>query len=149
MPSERCWRVNHTKKKKKILFLNKLDSTVPKSSATHCWAAHLCGTPATSSGETALNVPIYVPLVCSRCPAGTEPAVGFEYKWWNTLPSNMETTVLSGINFEYKGMTGMAPPGTPLFHFHPIPTGWEIPISQNSLDLCLEGGYTNMDQAFP
>uniref|UniRef100_A0A7N5JKL6 Endosome-lysosome associated apoptosis and autophagy regulator 1 n=1 Tax=Ailuropoda melanoleuca TaxID=9646 RepID=A0A7N5JKL6_AILME len=43
---------------------------------------------------------------CSRCPAGTEPAVGFEYKWWNTLPSNMETTVLSGINFEYKGMTG-------------------------------------------
>ncbi|XP_027957890.1 UPF0577 protein KIAA1324 homolog isoform X2 [Eumetopias jubatus] len=43
---------------------------------------------------------------CSHCPAGTEPAVGFEYKWWNTLPSNMETTVLSGINFEYKGMTG-------------------------------------------
>uniref|UniRef100_A0A2K5R718 Endosome-lysosome associated apoptosis and autophagy regulator 1 n=1 Tax=Cebus imitator TaxID=2715852 RepID=A0A2K5R718_CEBIM len=43
---------------------------------------------------------------CTRCPAGTEPAVGFEYKWWNTLPANMETTVLSGINFEYKGMTG-------------------------------------------
>uniref|UniRef100_A0A667H5G2 MRH domain-containing protein n=1 Tax=Lynx canadensis TaxID=61383 RepID=A0A667H5G2_LYNCA len=43
---------------------------------------------------------------CTHCPAGTEPAVGFEYKWWNTLPSNMETTVLSGINFEYKGMTG-------------------------------------------
>ncbi|XP_034788627.1 endosome/lysosome-associated apoptosis and autophagy regulator 1 isoform X4 [Pan paniscus] len=43
---------------------------------------------------------------CTRCPAGTEPAVGFEYKWWNTLPTNMETTVLSGINFEYKGMTG-------------------------------------------
>uniref|UniRef100_A0A8C3YBV7 Endosome-lysosome associated apoptosis and autophagy regulator 1 n=1 Tax=Catagonus wagneri TaxID=51154 RepID=A0A8C3YBV7_9CETA len=43
---------------------------------------------------------------CSHCPAGTEPAVGFEYKWWNKLPTNMETTVLSGINFEYKGMTG-------------------------------------------
>ncbi|XP_059862579.1 endosome/lysosome-associated apoptosis and autophagy regulator 1 isoform X3 [Delphinus delphis] len=43
---------------------------------------------------------------CNHCPAGTEPAVGFEYKWWNTLPTNMETTVLSGINFEYKGMTG-------------------------------------------
>ncbi|XP_035307129.1 endosome/lysosome-associated apoptosis and autophagy regulator 1 isoform X5 [Cricetulus griseus] len=43
---------------------------------------------------------------CTHCPAGTEPAVGFEYKWWNTLPSNMETTVLSGINFEYKGLTG-------------------------------------------
>lgn len=45
-------------------------------------------------------------LDCTHCPAGTEPAVGFEYKWWNTLPSNMETTVLSGINFEYKGLTG-------------------------------------------
>uniref|UniRef100_A0A8D2CTE9 Endosome-lysosome associated apoptosis and autophagy regulator 1 n=1 Tax=Sciurus vulgaris TaxID=55149 RepID=A0A8D2CTE9_SCIVU len=43
---------------------------------------------------------------CVHCPAGTEPAVGFEYKWWNTLPTNMETTVLSGINFEYKGLTG-------------------------------------------
>uniref|UniRef100_A0A8C8Z047 Endosome-lysosome associated apoptosis and autophagy regulator 1 n=1 Tax=Prolemur simus TaxID=1328070 RepID=A0A8C8Z047_PROSS len=43
---------------------------------------------------------------CTHCPAGTQPAVGFEYKWWNTLPANMETTVLSGINFEYKGMTG-------------------------------------------
>ncbi|XP_011803553.1 PREDICTED: LOW QUALITY PROTEIN: UPF0577 protein KIAA1324-like [Colobus angolensis palliatus] len=43
---------------------------------------------------------------CTHCPAGTEPAVGFEYKWWNTLPTNMETTVLSGINFEYKGMAG-------------------------------------------
>ncbi|XP_023612863.1 UPF0577 protein KIAA1324 homolog [Myotis lucifugus] len=43
---------------------------------------------------------------CSHCPAGTEPVMGFEYKWWNTLPTNMETTVLSGTNFEYKGMTG-------------------------------------------
>ncbi|XP_020856233.1 endosome/lysosome-associated apoptosis and autophagy regulator 1 isoform X1 [Phascolarctos cinereus] len=43
---------------------------------------------------------------CVSCPAGTEPALGFEYKWWNTLPTNMETTVLSGINFEYKGMAG-------------------------------------------
>lgn len=36
--------------------------------------------------------------------------MGFEYKWWNTLPTNMETTVLSGINFEYKGMTGKGLP---------------------------------------
>lgn len=43
---------------------------------------------------------------CLRCPAGTEPVLGFEYKWWNVLPPNMETTVLSGINFEYKGMAG-------------------------------------------
>ncbi|XP_066481066.1 endosome/lysosome-associated apoptosis and autophagy regulator 1 isoform X5 [Tiliqua scincoides] len=43
---------------------------------------------------------------CINCPVGTEPVLGFEYKWWNTLPANMETTVLSGISFEYKGMAG-------------------------------------------
>uniref|UniRef100_A0A8B9PTK3 KIAA1324 n=1 Tax=Apteryx owenii TaxID=8824 RepID=A0A8B9PTK3_APTOW len=43
---------------------------------------------------------------CASCPAGTEPVLGLEYKWWNTLPPNMETTVLSGVNFEYKGMAG-------------------------------------------
>ncbi|XP_026533667.1 UPF0577 protein KIAA1324-like isoform X4 [Notechis scutatus] len=43
---------------------------------------------------------------CTNCPVGTEPALGFEYKWWNTLPANMETTVLSGISFEYKRMAG-------------------------------------------
>uniref|UniRef100_A0A8C4UA69 Endosome-lysosome associated apoptosis and autophagy regulator 1 n=1 Tax=Falco tinnunculus TaxID=100819 RepID=A0A8C4UA69_FALTI len=43
---------------------------------------------------------------CISCPAGTEPVLGLEYKWWNVLPPNMETTVLSGINFEYKGMAG-------------------------------------------
>ncbi|XP_039566820.1 endosome/lysosome-associated apoptosis and autophagy regulator 1 isoform X3 [Passer montanus] len=43
---------------------------------------------------------------CLRCPEGTEPALGLEYKWWNVLPPNMETTVLSGINFEYKGIAG-------------------------------------------
>lgn len=46
-------------------------------------------------------------LGCINCPVGTEPVLGFEYKWWNTLPSNMETTILSGINFEYKGMAGI------------------------------------------
>uniref|UniRef100_A0A8C8SDJ5 KIAA1324 n=1 Tax=Pelusios castaneus TaxID=367368 RepID=A0A8C8SDJ5_9SAUR len=43
---------------------------------------------------------------CISCAAGTEPVLGLEYKWWNTLPASMETTVLSGINFEYKGMAG-------------------------------------------
>ncbi|XP_033008391.1 UPF0577 protein KIAA1324 homolog isoform X2 [Lacerta agilis] len=43
---------------------------------------------------------------CINCTVGTEPALGFEYKWWNTLPANMETTVLSGTSFEYKGMAG-------------------------------------------
>ncbi|XP_038139013.1 endosome/lysosome-associated apoptosis and autophagy regulator 1 [Cyprinodon tularosa] len=31
--------------------------------------------------------------VCKKCPVGTEPLLGFEYKWWNTLPRNMESTV--------------------------------------------------------
>ncbi|KAF4800049.1 hypothetical protein TURU_048522 [Turdus rufiventris] len=43
---------------------------------------------------------------CLSCPEGTEPVLGLEYKWWNVLPPNMETTVLSGINFEYKGIAG-------------------------------------------
>lgn len=46
------------------------------------------------------------PPGCLSCPAGTEPVLGLEYKWWNVLPPNMETTVLSGINFEYKGIAG-------------------------------------------
>ncbi|KAJ8258057.1 hypothetical protein GJAV_G00192700 [Gymnothorax javanicus] len=32
---------------------------------------------------------------CAPCPAGTEPIVGFEYKWWNTMPSNMRSSVYS------------------------------------------------------
>ncbi|KAI1893119.1 hypothetical protein AGOR_G00140630 [Albula goreensis] len=33
--------------------------------------------------------------VCAPCPAGTEPMVGFEYKWWNKMPSNMKSSVYS------------------------------------------------------
>ncbi|XP_064354132.1 endosome/lysosome-associated apoptosis and autophagy regulator 1 isoform X2 [Dromaius novaehollandiae] len=43
---------------------------------------------------------------CASCPPGTEPALGLEYRWWNVLPPAMETTVLSGVTFEYKGMAG-------------------------------------------
>ncbi|XP_077463450.1 endosome/lysosome-associated apoptosis and autophagy regulator 1 isoform X1 [Stigmatopora argus] len=32
--------------------------------------------------------------VCQKCPVGTEAVVGLEYKWWNTMPSNMKTSVL-------------------------------------------------------
>ncbi|XP_065103054.1 endosome/lysosome-associated apoptosis and autophagy regulator 1 [Paramisgurnus dabryanus] len=32
---------------------------------------------------------------CYECPAGTEPVVGFEYKWWNQMPSNMRSSVFS------------------------------------------------------
>ncbi|XP_062283027.1 endosome/lysosome-associated apoptosis and autophagy regulator 1 [Scomber scombrus] len=30
---------------------------------------------------------------CAKCPVGTEPMVGFEYKWWNTMPSNMKSSI--------------------------------------------------------
>uniref|UniRef100_A0A3B4A9X4 MRH domain-containing protein n=1 Tax=Periophthalmus magnuspinnatus TaxID=409849 RepID=A0A3B4A9X4_9GOBI len=30
--------------------------------------------------------------VCDKCPAGTEPLVGYEYKWWNTIPKNMKSS---------------------------------------------------------
>uniref|UniRef100_A0A667ZZK5 Endosome-lysosome associated apoptosis and autophagy regulator 1 n=1 Tax=Myripristis murdjan TaxID=586833 RepID=A0A667ZZK5_9TELE len=29
---------------------------------------------------------------CAECPVGTEPVVGFEYKWWNKMPSNMKSS---------------------------------------------------------
>ncbi|XP_077370287.1 endosome/lysosome-associated apoptosis and autophagy regulator 1 [Festucalex cinctus] len=32
--------------------------------------------------------------VCEKCPVGTEAVVGLEYKWWNTMPSNMKSSVL-------------------------------------------------------
>ncbi|XP_032429216.1 UPF0577 protein KIAA1324 [Xiphophorus hellerii] len=32
--------------------------------------------------------------VCEKCPVGTEPLLGFEYKWWPTMPRNMESSVL-------------------------------------------------------
>ncbi|XP_069489762.1 endosome/lysosome-associated apoptosis and autophagy regulator 1 isoform X2 [Ambystoma mexicanum] len=44
--------------------------------------------------------------VCIPCPVGTEPSLGYEYKWWNTLPENMQTNVLNGFNLQYKGITG-------------------------------------------
>ncbi|XP_072223359.1 endosome/lysosome-associated apoptosis and autophagy regulator 1 [Leuresthes tenuis] len=31
--------------------------------------------------------------VCTKCPVGTEPVLGFEYKWWNTMPTNMKSSV--------------------------------------------------------
>uniref|UniRef100_A0A6Q2Z625 MRH domain-containing protein n=1 Tax=Esox lucius TaxID=8010 RepID=A0A6Q2Z625_ESOLU len=32
---------------------------------------------------------------CAECPVGTEPVVGFEYKWWNKMPDNMRSFVYS------------------------------------------------------
>uniref|UniRef100_A0AAQ4P2U6 Endosome-lysosome associated apoptosis and autophagy regulator 1 n=1 Tax=Gasterosteus aculeatus aculeatus TaxID=481459 RepID=A0AAQ4P2U6_GASAC len=41
---------------------------------------------------------------CSKCPVGTEPVVGFEYKWWNTMPSNMKSDI-SRRDFGNSGQT--------------------------------------------
>ncbi|XP_017286358.1 endosome/lysosome-associated apoptosis and autophagy regulator 1 [Kryptolebias marmoratus] len=32
--------------------------------------------------------------VCAKCPVGTEPVLGFEYKWWNTMPTNMKSSII-------------------------------------------------------
>uniref|UniRef100_A0A8C1AQ31 Endosome-lysosome associated apoptosis and autophagy regulator 1 n=1 Tax=Cyprinus carpio carpio TaxID=630221 RepID=A0A8C1AQ31_CYPCA len=44
---------------------------------------------------------------CSECPAGMEPVVGFEYKWWNKMPSNMRSSMF----VSYWGL---------------VVTGWEV-----------------------
>uniref|UniRef100_A0A8C6TEK6 Si:ch211-163l21.8 n=1 Tax=Neogobius melanostomus TaxID=47308 RepID=A0A8C6TEK6_9GOBI len=36
--------------------------------------------------------------VCDRCPAGTEPLLGYEYKWWNTMPKNLKSTTFRRDN---------------------------------------------------
>uniref|UniRef100_A0A8C3TIP4 KIAA1324 like n=1 Tax=Chelydra serpentina TaxID=8475 RepID=A0A8C3TIP4_CHESE len=43
---------------------------------------------------------------CKVCPAGTEPALGFEYKWWNVLPVNMKTSCFNVGNSKCDGMNG-------------------------------------------
>ncbi|XP_043932063.1 endosome/lysosome-associated apoptosis and autophagy regulator 1 [Protopterus annectens] len=44
--------------------------------------------------------------VCTKCPAGTEPILGLEYKWWNVLPSDMETSILNVEKDEYEKTGG-------------------------------------------
>uniref|UniRef100_A0A665U180 Si:ch211-163l21.8 n=1 Tax=Echeneis naucrates TaxID=173247 RepID=A0A665U180_ECHNA len=49
---------------------------------------------------------------CAKCPVGTEPIVGFEYKWWNTMPSNMKTSIFSqGFTWEVAGEYVYTTPG--------------------------------------
>ncbi|XP_030646148.1 UPF0577 protein KIAA1324-like [Chanos chanos] len=43
---------------------------------------------------------------CQPCPAGTEPALGYEYKWWNVLPPNMKTSCFNVGNSKCDGMNG-------------------------------------------
>ena len=43
---------------------------------------------------------------CAACPAGTEPVLGYEYKWWNVLPSNMKTSCFNVGNSKCDDMNG-------------------------------------------
>lgn len=43
---------------------------------------------------------------CLQCPAGTEPSLGYEYKWWNVLPSNMKTSCFNVGNSKCDKMNG-------------------------------------------
>uniref|UniRef100_A0A8B9LMZ8 Si:ch211-163l21.8 n=1 Tax=Astyanax mexicanus TaxID=7994 RepID=A0A8B9LMZ8_ASTMX len=43
---------------------------------------------------------------CSECPVGTEPVVGFEYKWWNRMPGNMRSSVFSREYSDTQRSTG-------------------------------------------
>ncbi|CAL8323021.1 unnamed protein product [Lota lota] len=45
-------------------------------------------------------------LACAACPAGTEPVLGYEYKWWNVLPSNMKTSCFNVGNSKCDDMNG-------------------------------------------
>ncbi|KAM8977271.1 endosome/lysosome-associated apoptosis and autophagy regulator 1 [Pelodytes ibericus] len=59
-----------------------------------------------STCEPCLNGTFSNGTVCNECPVGTEAVLGYEYKWWNSLPANMRSTVLSGFNFEYQNVSG-------------------------------------------
>uniref|UniRef100_A0AAR2KH90 MRH domain-containing protein n=1 Tax=Pygocentrus nattereri TaxID=42514 RepID=A0AAR2KH90_PYGNA len=50
---------------------------------------------------------------CSKCPVGTEPVVGFEYKWWNRMPSNMRSSVYMNV-------------GSLFVLCYDVMTGWEV-----------------------
>uniref|UniRef100_A0A4W6DDH4 Endosome-lysosome associated apoptosis and autophagy regulator family member 2a n=1 Tax=Lates calcarifer TaxID=8187 RepID=A0A4W6DDH4_LATCA len=43
---------------------------------------------------------------CKQCPASTEPTLGYEYKWWNILPSNMKTSCFNVGNSKCDSMNG-------------------------------------------
>ncbi|XP_007892472.2 endosome/lysosome-associated apoptosis and autophagy regulator 1 isoform X2 [Callorhinchus milii] len=43
---------------------------------------------------------------CTKCAIGTEPVLGFEYKWWNSLPKNMDTACFNGIDEDCKEIKG-------------------------------------------
>lgn len=46
------------------------------------------------------------PPACKQCLAGTEPTLGYEYKWWNVLPANMKTSCFNVGNSKCDNMNG-------------------------------------------
>lgn len=48
----------------------------------------------------------YLLAACSECPVGSEPVVGFEYKWWNTMPKNMRSAVFRREFSDSQQITG-------------------------------------------
>jgi len=46
---------------------------------------------------------------CKPCPAGTEPILGYEYKWWNVLPANLKTSCFNVGNSKCDDMNGRLP----------------------------------------
>ena len=46
------------------------------------------------------------PTACTQCPAGTEPSLGYEFKWWNILPPNMKTSCFNVGNNKCDNMNG-------------------------------------------
>ncbi|XP_028653915.1 endosome/lysosome-associated apoptosis and autophagy regulator 1 [Erpetoichthys calabaricus] len=44
--------------------------------------------------------------VCTKCPAGTEPVLGFEYKWWNVKPDNLKSKIYRADLSESDEFTG-------------------------------------------
>uniref|UniRef100_A0A3Q3FZQ3 Endosome-lysosome associated apoptosis and autophagy regulator family member 2a n=1 Tax=Labrus bergylta TaxID=56723 RepID=A0A3Q3FZQ3_9LABR len=49
---------------------------------------------------------VYIPAACTQCPAGTEPTLGYEFKWWNILPANMKTSCFNVGNSKCDSMNG-------------------------------------------
>lgn len=45
-------------------------------------------------------------VACQACPAGTEPVLGYEYKWWNVLPANMKSSCFNVANNNCDGLNG-------------------------------------------
>lgn len=71
------------------------------------WTTASAHTPANVEEGTLINMDLCVCVPeCTACPAGTEPVLGYEYKWWNVLPSNMKTSCFNVGNSKCDNMNG-------------------------------------------